>query len=43
MKTLISFGYPDDYIQNCLWKNECNYCTSTYYLLQADQNYEIKE
>lgn len=33
------FEYPKDYIVKCLDSNETNYCTATYYLLGADQNY----
>lgn len=32
-------GYPKAYTTNCLDSNETNYCTTTYYLLLADQNY----
>lgn len=31
--------YPRDYVIQCLDMNETNYCTTTYYLLCADQNY----
>lgn len=39
LKIVTSFGYPEEYIRSSLIKNECNYCTSTYYLLQSDQDY----
>jgi len=33
------FKYPQDYITKCLDENWANYCTATYYLLLADQNF----
>jgi len=33
------FLYPVEYITQSLNSNETNYCTATYYLLLADQNY----
>ena len=29
-----TFGYPKNYIINCLLKNEMNHCTATYYLMK---------
>lgn len=33
------FLYPPEYVIDWLDANEANYCTTTYYLLLADQNY----
>ena len=33
---LQKFGYPYNYIKKCLKANECNYCTTAYYLLCKD-------
>ena len=33
------FMYPPEYIIGWLDANEANYCTATYYLLWANQNY----
>lgn len=39
IKTLINFGYPEEYIRYCLAENESCYCLATYYLLGEDQRY----
>jgi hypothetical protein len=38
---MVDFGFPRDYVINCLRENDANYCTTGYYLLGLDQNYWI--
>lgn len=35
----LKFKYPTEYVIQCLDNNETNYCTTSYYLMMADQNY----
>ena len=39
IRTLINFGYRDDYVRFSVVENEANYCATGYYLLGIDQNY----
>ena len=39
LKIVGIFGFPEEFIRASLIKNECNYCTATYYFLQSDQDY----
>ena len=39
LKTLVDFGYPEEYVRFCLLENEACYCLAGYYLLGEDQNY----
>jgi hypothetical protein len=39
VKTLVDFGYPEEYVQVSLMENEANYCLAGYYLLGEDQKY----
>ena len=32
-------GYKSDYIVKCIKKNEINYATATYYLLEKDEQF----
>lgn len=41
LNKMVSLGYDRDYIIRCLTTNQNNYCTSGYYLLGTDQNYEL--
>ena len=36
IKTLINFGYPEEYVTFCILENQANYCLSAYYLLGED-------
>lgn len=38
-KMVNDFGYPRDYVMKCLDENKPNYCTTTYYLMNTDQNF----
>lgn len=35
-----SYGYPKEYIMNCLECNETNYCTAAYYLMAPVQKFK---
>ena len=39
IQKLVQFGWPYEYITECLQENYPNYCSAGYYLLQMDQNY----
>ena len=39
LKNMYFFGYSKEYIKKCIYNNEVNYCTATYYLL--NNNSEI--
>lgn len=34
--TMVQFGYPYEYVKECLEKNLSNYCSTGYYLLEID-------